>query len=54
MLRTALLWVCLDDDQEKRFTYSELAAKGNPFLNFLRKNGVRLEPRAWTYPGGWL
>jgi acetyltransferase-like isoleucine patch superfamily enzyme len=21
---------------------------------FLRKRGVRLEPRAWTYPGGWL
>ncbi|MBK8975098.1 MAG: E3 binding domain-containing protein [Planctomycetes bacterium] len=21
---------------------------------FLRKRGVRLEPRTWTYPGGWL
>ena len=24
------------------------------FREFLRKRGVRLEPRTWTYPGGWL
>jgi hypothetical protein len=24
------------------------------FREFLRKRGVRLRPRTWTYPGGWL
>ncbi len=24
------------------------------FREFLRKHGVRLEPRSWTYEGGWL
>ncbi|MFM1872378.1 MAG: hypothetical protein RL398_1800 [Planctomycetota bacterium] len=24
------------------------------FREFLRKRGVRLHPRSWTYPGGWL
>ena len=24
------------------------------FREFLRKRGVRLHPRTWTYPGGWL
>ncbi len=27
---------------------------GDAFREFLRKRGVRLEPRSWTYPGGWL
>lgn len=38
--QTALLWYCLDDDQEKRYSYAELAQKGNQVLNFLRKKGV--------------
>ncbi|MFN0206902.1 MAG: biotin/lipoyl-containing protein [Planctomycetota bacterium] len=24
------------------------------FREFLRKKGIRLHPRTWTYPGGWL
>jgi hypothetical protein len=24
------------------------------FREFLRKRGIRLEPRTWTYRGGWL
>jgi hypothetical protein len=24
------------------------------FREFLRKRGIRLRPRTWTYPGGWL
>ena len=35
-----LLWLNLDTDEERRYTYAELAAKGNQFLNFLRANGV--------------
>jgi len=38
--QTALLWLNIDTDEERRYTYSELAEKGNQFLNFLRKYGV--------------
>ena len=24
------------------------------FREFLRKRGVRMEPRTWSYTGGWL
>ena len=27
---------------------------GLAFREFLRKHGIRLSPRNWTYPGGWL
>ena len=37
----ALLWVNIDTGEEHRYTYSELAGKGNQVLNFLRKYGVR-------------
>lgn len=36
----ALIWTDLDTDAEQQFTYRELAANGNRFLNFLRKKGV--------------
>ncbi len=36
----ALIWTDLDTDAERQFTYKELAANGNKFLNFIRKNGV--------------
>ncbi len=36
----ALLWTDLDTDAERRFTYRELAANGNRFLNYLRRQGV--------------
>ncbi|RLB87343.1 MAG: acetyl-CoA synthetase [Deltaproteobacteria bacterium] len=36
----ALIWTDMDTDAEQQFTYKELAANGNKFLNFLRKNGV--------------
>ncbi|QTA83040.1 AMP binding domains-containing protein [Desulfonema limicola] len=36
----ALIWTDLDTDAEQKFTYKELAANGNKFLNFIRKNGV--------------
>jgi 4-hydroxybutyrate---CoA ligase (AMP-forming) len=39
--QTALLWLNIDTDEEHRYTYSELAGKGNQVLNFLRKSGVR-------------
>ena len=38
---TALLWVNIDTDEERRYSYSELAGKGNQILNLLRKEGVR-------------
>lgn len=31
-----------------------LGPMGAAFREFLRKRGIRLEPRTWTYPGGWL
>ena len=31
-----------------------LGPLGSGFREFLRKRGVRLHPRAWAYPGGWL
>ncbi|MGE0087272.1 MAG: acyl-CoA synthetase [Desulfococcaceae bacterium] len=36
----ALIWTDLDTDAERRFTYKEMAANGNRFLNFVRKNRV--------------
>ena len=36
----ALIWTDMDTDAEQQFTYKELAANGNKFLNFLRKKGV--------------
>lgn len=36
----ALIWTDLDTDAERQFTYKELAANGNKFLNFVRKKGV--------------
>jgi acetyl-CoA synthetase/4-hydroxybutyrate---CoA ligase (AMP-forming) len=36
----ALIWTDLATDAERQFTYKELAANGNKFLNFVRKNGV--------------
>ena len=36
----ALIWTDLDTDAEQEFTYKELAANGNKFLNFVRKKGV--------------
>ena len=36
----ALIWTDLDTDAEQQYTYRELAANGNRFLNFLRKKGV--------------
>jgi len=31
-----------------------LGPLGSAFREFLRKRGVRLHPRGWAYPGGWL
>lgn len=36
----ALIWTDLDTDAESKYTYKELAANGNKFLNYIRKNGV--------------
>ncbi|WP_373500842.1 AMP-binding protein [Desulfococcus sp.] len=36
----ALIWTDLDTDAEQQFTFKEMAANGNKFLNFLRKKGV--------------
>ena len=36
----ALIWTDLDSDAERQFTYKELAANGNKFLNFIRSKGV--------------
>jgi acetyl-CoA synthetase/4-hydroxybutyrate---CoA ligase (AMP-forming) len=36
----ALIWTDLDTDAESQYTYKELAANGNKFLNFVRKKGV--------------
>jgi acyl-coenzyme A synthetase/AMP-(fatty) acid ligase len=36
----ALIWVHLDTDEEQRYTYTQLAQKGNQILNFMRKSGV--------------
>lgn len=36
----ALIWTDLETDAERRFTYRELAASGNQFLNFIRNKGV--------------
>jgi len=36
----ALIWTDLDTDAERQFSYKELAANGNKFLNFIRKSGV--------------
>ncbi|MEE4357179.1 MAG: acetyl-CoA synthetase, partial [Desulfococcaceae bacterium] len=36
----ALIWTDLDTDAEQQYTYKELAANGNRFLNYIRKNGV--------------
>jgi len=36
----ALIWTDLNTDAERKFTYKEVAANGNKFLNFIRKKGV--------------
>ena len=36
----ALIWTDLATDEERQYTYKELAANGNKFLNFARQNGV--------------
>lgn len=36
----ALIWVHLDTDEERKYTYAELAANGNKFLNYVRKFGI--------------
>jgi acetyl-CoA synthetase/4-hydroxybutyrate---CoA ligase (AMP-forming) len=38
--QAALLWTDLETGAEARFTYAQLAAKGNQLLNCLRKHGV--------------
>lgn len=38
--QTALIWADLDTEEEKTYTYAQLAEKSNQLLNFLRKNGV--------------
>jgi acetyl-CoA synthetase/4-hydroxybutyrate---CoA ligase (AMP-forming) len=37
----ALIWTDLATDAERRFTYRELADRGNQFLNFVRQQDVR-------------
>lgn len=37
----ALIWADMDTDIEKKFSYRELAVKGNKCLNFLRNNGIK-------------
>ncbi|MGD9503327.1 MAG: acyl-CoA synthetase [Syntrophobacteraceae bacterium] len=37
----ALIWVHLDTDEEQRYTYIEMAQKGNQALNLFRKAGVK-------------
>ena len=36
----ALIWTDLATDAQRRYTYGELAANGNRFLNFVRHHGV--------------
>ncbi len=36
----ALKWINLDTDEKRDYTYAELGAEGNKFLNYVRKNGV--------------
>ncbi|BBO82517.1 acetyl-CoA synthetase [Desulfosarcina ovata subsp. sediminis] len=36
----ALIWTDLETDAEQQYTYRELAANGNKFLNYIRKKGV--------------
>jgi acetyl-CoA synthetase/4-hydroxybutyrate---CoA ligase (AMP-forming) len=38
--QAALIWADLETGAERRFTYKEMAANGNRFLNRLRKQGV--------------
>ena len=38
--QAALIWTDLETGAEARFTYAQLAAKGNQLLNCLRKHGV--------------
>lgn len=35
-----LIWADMETGQERRFSYSQLAAEGNRCLNFLRRNRV--------------
>ncbi len=56
--QTALLWLNIDTDEERRYSYSELADKGNQILNFLRKSGVRKEESVYmmipSVPETWF
>lgn len=45
--------LCAIDLHEKRIRGS-FGPLGAALREFLRKRGIRLEPRTWTYPGGWL
>ncbi|MCF8030558.1 MAG: AMP-binding protein [Desulfohalobiaceae bacterium] len=38
--KTALIWADMDSGEERRFTYSQMAACGNRLLNHLRRFGV--------------
>ncbi len=37
---TALLWASMENGSERRFTYNELSAEANKFLNYVRRFGV--------------
>jgi acetyltransferase-like isoleucine patch superfamily enzyme len=41
-------------DLGKKRIKGVLGPMATSFREFLRKRGVRLEPRTWTYEGGWL
>lgn len=36
----AVKWTNLDNDETREYTYAQMAAEGNKFLNYVRKNGV--------------
>lgn len=36
----AVKWVNLDNDETREYTYAQMAAEGNKFLNYVRKSGV--------------
>jgi len=41
-------------DLGRKRLQGHLGPLGLAFREFLRKHGIRLSPRNWTYPGGWL
>ena len=56
--QAALIWADLETGAEARFTYAQLAAKGNQLLNYLRKYGVdhhdNIYMMASIVPETWL